>query len=257
MPHCRSEPHGVHCTGVTGKGGTRRGGGRRGFRGAWSGPLVLEDDRAARAETASCHRAGRDDRQPRPPRDLLPGATLRTPRTLRSGMDPMDPCDRPDAPLTWQSRSTPFGLGPGVGGREVPELPEVEALARSSTGRVAGRHVERCELGAIAALKTVDPPLSSLVGAHVASVTRRGKYLCMDLDGTWLVHAPGPGGLGASGRTSCPPSGPDPAGAPWPCGSGSSTGVGVRRHRDGDREAPGAVGGRRSRRGRGGRHPRA
>ena len=47
--------------------------------------------------------------------------------------------------------------------------------------------MERCELGAIAALKTVDPPLSSLVGRRAAAVTRRGKYLCMDLDHRWLV----------------------------------------------------------------------
>jgi formamidopyrimidine-DNA glycosylase len=69
----------------------------------------------------------------------------------------------------------------------VPELPEVEALTRFLDERVGGRRIERCELGAIAALKTVDPPLSSLVGRDVASVTRRGKYLCMDLDRRWLV----------------------------------------------------------------------
>jgi len=69
----------------------------------------------------------------------------------------------------------------------VPELPEVEALTRFLTQRTAGRMVERCELGAIAALKTVEPPLSSLVGREVVSVTRRGKYLCMDLDRRWLV----------------------------------------------------------------------
>jgi formamidopyrimidine-DNA glycosylase len=69
----------------------------------------------------------------------------------------------------------------------VPELPEVEALTRFLTQRVSGRHVERCELGAIAALKTFEPPLSSLVGRPALSVTRRGKYLCMDLDGEWLV----------------------------------------------------------------------
>ncbi|MDR3650089.1 MAG: DNA-formamidopyrimidine glycosylase family protein [Acidimicrobiales bacterium] len=69
----------------------------------------------------------------------------------------------------------------------MPELPEVEALTRFLTTRVAGRRVQRCELGAIAALKTVDPPLSSLVGRTATSVTRRGKYLCMDLERRWLV----------------------------------------------------------------------
>jgi len=69
----------------------------------------------------------------------------------------------------------------------VPELPEVEALARFLDGRMKARTVERCELAAIAALKTVDPPLSSLVGRRVLSVSRRGKYLCVELDGPWLV----------------------------------------------------------------------
>ncbi|MGD0381433.1 MAG: DNA-formamidopyrimidine glycosylase family protein [Acidimicrobiales bacterium] len=69
----------------------------------------------------------------------------------------------------------------------MPELPEVEALTRFLAQRVSGRRVERCELAAIAALKTFDPPLSSLLGREVVSVTRRGKYLCMDLDGRWLV----------------------------------------------------------------------
>jgi formamidopyrimidine-DNA glycosylase len=69
----------------------------------------------------------------------------------------------------------------------VPELPEVEALTRFLDERTRGRRVERCELGAIAALKTVDPPLSSLVGRRLESCTRRGKYLCFDTDGEWLV----------------------------------------------------------------------
>jgi formamidopyrimidine-DNA glycosylase len=69
----------------------------------------------------------------------------------------------------------------------VPELPEVEALTRFLADHVVGRRVERCELAAIAALKTVDPPLSSLVGTTALSFTRRGKYLCMELDDAWLV----------------------------------------------------------------------
>jgi len=69
----------------------------------------------------------------------------------------------------------------------VPELPEVEALVRFLDERTVSRRVERCELAAFAALKTVDPPLSSLVGETVASVERRGKYLCTELDDVWLV----------------------------------------------------------------------
>jgi len=69
----------------------------------------------------------------------------------------------------------------------VPELPEVEALTRFLDRRIVGRRIERCELAAFAALKTVDPPLSALAGCTVASVARRGKYLCIECDGLWLV----------------------------------------------------------------------
>jgi formamidopyrimidine-DNA glycosylase len=69
----------------------------------------------------------------------------------------------------------------------MPELPEVEALARFVSERAGGKVVERAELGSLSALKTYDPPLSALVGRRVAGVSRRGKYLCVDLDGLWLV----------------------------------------------------------------------
>jgi formamidopyrimidine-DNA glycosylase len=69
----------------------------------------------------------------------------------------------------------------------VPELPEVQALVEWLDGAVRDRHVERCELGAIAALKTFDPPLDDLVGRAAVGCTRRGKFLCLDFDGLWLV----------------------------------------------------------------------
>jgi formamidopyrimidine-DNA glycosylase len=69
----------------------------------------------------------------------------------------------------------------------VPELPEVQALVEFLDERMRGQLVERCELGAIAALKTFDPPLDDLVGRRVTSCSRRGKFLCLDLDGLWLV----------------------------------------------------------------------
>jgi len=69
----------------------------------------------------------------------------------------------------------------------VPELPEVEALASFLHGRCAGRLIERAEVGALAAIKTYNPPLESMVGCTLAAVVRRGKYLAFDLGGTWLV----------------------------------------------------------------------
>jgi formamidopyrimidine-DNA glycosylase len=52
---------------------------------------------------------------------------------------------------------------------------------------VRGLHVERCELAAIAALKTFEPALDTLIGRTLTKCTRRGKYLCTDFDGMWLV----------------------------------------------------------------------
>lgn len=69
----------------------------------------------------------------------------------------------------------------------MPELPEVEALTRLLTGRLSGRRVERVQLASFAALKTFDPPLEALVGHALVTCRRRGKYLCFDFDGPWLV----------------------------------------------------------------------
>jgi formamidopyrimidine-DNA glycosylase len=69
----------------------------------------------------------------------------------------------------------------------VPELPEVQALVEFLDERMRDQVIERCELGAIAALKTFDPSLDELVGRPVTSCIRRGKFLCLDVDGLWLV----------------------------------------------------------------------
>jgi formamidopyrimidine-DNA glycosylase len=73
----------------------------------------------------------------------------------------------------------------------VPELPEVEALARFLTEKVGGATVERAEVAALSALKTYDPPVSVLVGRRLEGCERRGKYLCLRTSGDgpdrWLV----------------------------------------------------------------------
>ncbi len=71
----------------------------------------------------------------------------------------------------------------------MPELPEVESLARFLDGRTAGRTLAAVDVAAIAALKTFDPPATALVGGRVAGATRHGKWLD-------LAVAPGPGGPG-------------------------------------------------------------
>jgi formamidopyrimidine-DNA glycosylase len=59
----------------------------------------------------------------------------------------------------------------------VPELPEVHALVSDLGGRLVGRRVERLDILAFAALKTFDPPVSSLSDGIVGAVTRHGKFL--------------------------------------------------------------------------------
>ncbi len=69
----------------------------------------------------------------------------------------------------------------------MPELPEVHALADFLRGRMVGRVVTDVELGSIAVLKTYDPAPDSLVGRPVDAVTRHGKFVDVDVDGSHLV----------------------------------------------------------------------
>ncbi|HEX7353723.1 MAG TPA: DNA-formamidopyrimidine glycosylase family protein, partial [Mycobacteriales bacterium] len=69
----------------------------------------------------------------------------------------------------------------------MPELPEVEALAAFLRGRVVGLAVARVDVGAIHVLKTYDPPPAALAGSPVTGVSRHGKFLDVDVDGTHLV----------------------------------------------------------------------
>lgn len=69
----------------------------------------------------------------------------------------------------------------------MPELPEVEALCRFLEHRAGGRLVERAELASLSALKTFDPPVGTLVGRTVGGCHRRGKWCCLQVEGTWLV----------------------------------------------------------------------
>jgi formamidopyrimidine-DNA glycosylase len=69
----------------------------------------------------------------------------------------------------------------------VPELPEVEALALDLKGRLDGRAIVRVDIAAFSALKTFDPPLSSLEGTFVEDVTRHGKFLDIATGGLHLV----------------------------------------------------------------------
>lgn len=69
----------------------------------------------------------------------------------------------------------------------MPELPEVEALTRFLDERCAGKTISRIEVAALSALKTYDPPVESLRGSKIESVSRTGKYLLFDVAPSWMV----------------------------------------------------------------------
>jgi formamidopyrimidine-DNA glycosylase len=72
----------------------------------------------------------------------------------------------------------------------MPELPEVEITARLLDRALAGAEIESAVAPGINALKTFDPPLSTLAGKHVEHVERRGKQLIVRTSGelALLMH---------------------------------------------------------------------
>jgi formamidopyrimidine-DNA glycosylase len=66
----------------------------------------------------------------------------------------------------------------------VPELPEVESLARFLRGRAGGHVIDRADSAAISVLKTYRPDLTALRGRIITDTQRHGKFLD-------LVAAPG------------------------------------------------------------------
>ncbi|WP_344107534.1 DNA-formamidopyrimidine glycosylase family protein [Kribbella alba] len=69
----------------------------------------------------------------------------------------------------------------------MPELPEVESLAGFLRERAVERAIVRADITAISALKTYDPPISSLVGLLIDDVQRHGKFLDISAQGIHLV----------------------------------------------------------------------
>lgn len=70
----------------------------------------------------------------------------------------------------------------------MPELPEVEALARFLSARLEGQRVADVSLASLSAIKTVIPPVTELLGRRVAGVRRHGKFLDLaTVDGPHLV----------------------------------------------------------------------
>jgi formamidopyrimidine-DNA glycosylase len=79
----------------------------------------------------------------------------------------------------------------------MPELPEVETVRRGLALRMSGRRIVRAELRRPDLRRPFPPMLAErLDGARIGGLSRRGKYILIELDGTGilLLH------LGMSGR---------------------------------------------------------
>ena len=63
----------------------------------------------------------------------------------------------------------------------MPELPEMEIVARRLGAVLPGETVESALAPGINALKTFDPPLHALEGRTFTGVRRRGKLLLLEL----------------------------------------------------------------------------
>lgn len=61
----------------------------------------------------------------------------------------------------------------------MPEMPEVQGLAVFLGERAVGRTITRTSVAAIAALKTYDPPITTLHGAEITAAARLGKFVVL------------------------------------------------------------------------------
>src|SRR5712671_162364 len=79
----------------------------------------------------------------------------------------------------------------------MPELPEVETIRRGLALRISGRQIVRAELRRPDLRRPFPPMLATrLEGARIGALSRRGKYLLVELDATGLLLLH----LGMSGR---------------------------------------------------------
>jgi len=69
----------------------------------------------------------------------------------------------------------------------MPEMPEVESLRVFLTDKLVGRTITRLDVVAFSALKTYDPPPSTLYGLEIDGVSRHGKFLDISAQGVHLV----------------------------------------------------------------------
>src|SRR3954465_4596346 len=64
----------------------------------------------------------------------------------------------------------------------MPELPDITVYVEALQRRIAGQPLEEVRLKTPFLLRTVDPPLSELIGKRVTGVERLGKRIVFAID---------------------------------------------------------------------------
>ena len=72
----------------------------------------------------------------------------------------------------------------------MPELPEVESLARYLAEQMTGHTIKKVEVAALNALRTFNPPIDALHGRTVSGTSRRGKFILIHTEAgpTLAIH---------------------------------------------------------------------
>src|SRR5215468_8239524 len=70
----------------------------------------------------------------------------------------------------------------------MPELPDITAYIDALEKRILGKRLEAVKLKSPFLLRSIDPPVSAAIGAHVRELRRVGKRIAIGLDNdVWLV----------------------------------------------------------------------
>jgi formamidopyrimidine-DNA glycosylase len=143
---------------------------------------VVEGENSAVDEDVAHHPAGEpvDDRKRADADDVhFPPSRCDRAR-VREGSDGGDLDDVEGGHRHVAEHARPIGVDRSFWSWEhagMPEMPEVESLARWLTERTSGLAIERVDVLAISALRTFDPPIDALRGKVVSRWSRRGKFL--------------------------------------------------------------------------------
>lgn len=71
----------------------------------------------------------------------------------------------------------------------MPELPEVEAMARLLSRELSEVSISSVAVRGVGTLRSFDPPIDSIAGLKIEGVGRRGKLFLVSLgDLTLIVH---------------------------------------------------------------------